>query len=92
MESLVAPVVREIDKKTVKIDGVDHIIQMKFSTTGPAMTLKLNVTWGDRQKCNLDVDLVPCFLFNKDQWPFQNYRRNPSKKKVVMFYNFLVSQ
>ncbi|XP_072379386.1 cyclic GMP-AMP synthase-like receptor [Diabrotica undecimpunctata] len=57
--------------------GEEDILKVhgKFQKAFPAFTLKL--------KCigNLDIDLVPCFVFTGDMWPKENYRHNPFPHK-----------
>lgn len=54
-------------------------IQVTVSSSGPAYTLKCS---GNGVK--IDVDLVPCFIFNDDKWPNGNYRKNTTDKVIYI--------
>lgn len=45
------------------------------------MTLMINGTV-NRKPVKMDIDLVPCFVFDKNQWPTGGYRDNPVATKV----------
>lgn len=59
------------------------------------MTLKINGTAG-RKPVKMDIDLVPCFVFDKNEWPTGGYRQNPVTNKVqinlfcLMVFNELI--
>lgn len=45
------------------------------------MTLKINGAVRGKQ-IKMDIDLVPCFVFDKKYWPSGGYRQNPVPTKV----------
>lgn len=45
------------------------------------MTLKINGT-AKGKSVKMDIDLVPCFVFDKDKWPVGGYRSNTIATKV----------
>ncbi|XP_050500024.1 cyclic GMP-AMP synthase-like receptor isoform X2 [Diabrotica virgifera virgifera] len=59
--------------------GEEDILKVygKFHKASPASTLKLKCSGN----INLDIDLVPCFVFTGDMWPKENYRPNPVSQK-----------
>lgn len=49
------------------------------------MTLKINGT-ANRKTVKMDIDLVPCFIFDKNKWPTGGYRQNPVPEKVTILF------
>ncbi|KAG5896341.1 hypothetical protein JTB14_005821 [Gonioctena quinquepunctata] len=56
----------------------------KICKGGPAFTLKVEGRISGKI-VELDIDLVPCFVFGKEQWPVNGFRANPEKKKPEFF-------
>lgn len=50
-------------------------------SSGPAFTLHI-----ERGKIHIDVDLVPCFIFDKENWPGHPFIKNPIPWKKPRFY------
>lgn len=70
---------------------------LKFKKGGPAFTLKIRGEL-DCEEVEMDVDLVPCFLFSEEKWPqgftmYNNLERNISDEsgnKLVSSANIFV--
>nr|CAI5833742.1 unnamed protein product [Callosobruchus analis] len=58
----------------VKLSDKTLVMYAIVKKCHPAFTLKLTSEDGS---IKLDIDLVPCFQFNNDQWPKGKYKRNP---------------
>lgn len=56
-------------------------LQAKTSSSGPAFTLLINGTV-NRKNIQMDIDLVPCFVFQESKWPTGGYRQNIVQNKV----------
>ncbi|KAG5896340.1 hypothetical protein JTB14_005821 [Gonioctena quinquepunctata] len=56
----------------------------KICKGGPAFTLKVEGRISGKI-VELDIDLVPCFVFGKEQWPVNGFRANPEKKKRNLY-------
>ncbi|KAF2897520.1 hypothetical protein ILUMI_08658 [Ignelater luminosus] len=63
-----------------------NVFKGTLHKAGPAQTLKLKMCGTIRDKSvEIDIDLVPCFKFGKDQWPSSPFRTNPVKNKPDFF-------
>ena len=58
------------------------LFKVKVVKGGPAFTLKI---YGSKnnETVNIDVDLVPCFVFTDTRWPCSSsFRQNPFKDDI----------
>lgn len=58
---------------------------MNVHEGGPAFTLKVRDVSTNGERLRMDMDLVPCFVFQKDKWPTGGYRPNPIGDKPEFF-------
>nr|CAH7745263.1 unnamed protein product [Callosobruchus chinensis] len=66
----------------VKLPNKNLVLKASIAKSHPAFTLKLI---SEDRNIKLDIDLVPCFQFNNDQWPRGKYRPNPYPDKRDKF-------
>lgn len=82
MEGLITKAMDEFEQS-----GTQHKILVNNETylthvskSGPAFTLKINGNINSKP-IQLDVDLVPCFVFDDSKWPSGNFEKNTTKEK-----------
>ncbi|KAJ8924711.1 hypothetical protein NQ315_000863 [Exocentrus adspersus] len=79
MQSVVDQALNDFEKSNgrVVLETPHGVFYARVCRGGPAFTLK--ITNG------MDVDLVPCFIFGKDKWPANGFKKNPVTKKETYF-------
>ncbi|KAJ8934806.1 hypothetical protein NQ318_010220 [Aromia moschata] len=85
MESVVTNALNEFDQENgYYILNTEYgTFQVKVCKGGPAFTLKVQEKGG--KDIEMDIDLVPCFVFGKEMWPVNGFKPNPISEKPEFF-------